>query len=331
MAKLSGLIGAGKVGPADQKAIDAMPDAPTAVHIPAQLDASENGLMPAAAGEGVLRMAQESKDLDSKFSQTELSVDQIRPSKYQVRSVADPDYIESLCVSIQASGIISPIVVRPLGNGFEIIAGHHRFEACRRLGHGLVPVQIRQMNDAEAAKALASDNFVRRDLCDFERYKHFKMLTANGFCQTSREVAYVLGVSPAKITQINSFGSFPAEAIAVLESHPEIIGADAAYNAKELATKEPDLFTEAVIQVAEGKLQQSKIVSWMNYRLSSGRLRSARGYRSEVRIERPDLKKPIKLIFTEGEAKIQADGLDPVKLKKLIEDNLASLLTMVEI
>ena len=90
--------------------------------------------------------------------------------------------------------------------------------------------------------------------------------------------------------------------------------------------KEPDLFTEAVVQVSEGKLQQSKIESWMNSRLSSGKLRVSRGYRSEVKIERPGLGRPIKLTFTYGEAKIQADGLNPEKLKKLIEENLNSLL-----
>lgn len=337
MAKLSGLIVAGRVGTADQKVVDAMPDAPvsvveqpkkTSIKISSHTPAVEVGVpevdiaTPSVSSPAVSKQV----DLDSKSGQTELSVELIRPSKYQVRSVADPDYIDSLCESIQTSGVISPIVVRPVEGVFEIIAGHHRYEACRRLGHSVVPVQIRQMTDADAAKALASDNFVRRDLSDYERYKHSKMLTDNGFCKTGREVASVLGVSPAKVTQINSFEKFPVGAKAVLEIHPEIIGADAAYSIKDLALKEPDLFTEAVVQVSEGKLQQSKIESWMNSRLSSGKLRVSCGYRSEVKIERPGLGRPIKLTFTDGEAKIQADGLNPEKLKKLIEENLNSLL-----
>lgn len=339
MAKLSGLIGAGKVGAADQKVVDAMPDAPVAVvaeqpkkksiKISSSPASSENapvvdGPATVAAPSAAVTQA---KNLDSKSSQSELSVEQIRPSKYQVRSIADPEYIDSLCESIQVSGVISPIVVRPVDDCYEIIAGHHRFEACRRLGHGFVPVQIRPMSDADAAKALASDNFVRRDLSDFERFKHAKMLTENGFCRTGREVASVLGISTAKVTQINAFDKFPVGSKAILEIHPEIIGSDAAYKLKDLAVEEPDLFTEAMVQVSEGKLQQTKIEDWVKSRLSSGRLRVSRGYRSEVKIERPGLIRPIKLTFTDGEAKIQADGLDPEKLKKLIEDNLSNLLS----
>ena len=89
---------------------------------------------------------QKRKDLDSKS----LPISEIHHSAYQVRSVADPDYIEQLMQSIQQSGVISAIVVRPIERGYEIIAGHHRFEACRRLGHASVPVEIKQMTDEEA-------------------------------------------------------------------------------------------------------------------------------------------------------------------------------------
>lgn len=264
--------------------------------------------------------------LDSKTFPLELPVDQIRPSKYQVRSVADPEYIDSLSESIQLSGVISPIVVRPVSDGYEIIAGHHRFEASRRLGHKQVQVKIVEMNDAEAAMALASDNFVRRDLNDYERYKHSKMLSENGFCKTKREIASVLGVSSPKITQLNSFDSFPTGAKAILEINPGILGSDAAYKLEAIAREEPDLFTEALLLVVEGKLLQTKIGDWIKSKTASSKVRVSHKFRSEVKIERPYLQKPIKLTFTENEAKIQGEGLDPDKLKKLLEDNLESLL-----
>lgn len=100
----------------------------------------------------------------------------IKSSPYQVRAVADSDYIETLMASIVQSGVISPVVVRALDSSiFEVIAGHHRLEACRRLGHTTVPVVVRQMTDSEAACALASDNFVRKELSDFERFKRAKL------------------------------------------------------------------------------------------------------------------------------------------------------------
>ncbi|MCB4362052.1 ParB/RepB/Spo0J family partition protein [Quatrionicoccus australiensis] len=77
----------------------------------------------------------------------------------------------------------------------EVIAGHHRLEACRRLGHSSVPVVVRKMTDAQAACALTSDNFVRKELSDYERYKHAKLLKDREFCKTNSEIGQVLGVS----------------------------------------------------------------------------------------------------------------------------------------
>lgn len=259
-------------------------------------------------------------DLDSKF----LLISEIHHSVYQVRSVADPDYIEQLMQSIQQSGVISAIVVRPIEQGYEIIAGHHRFEACRRLGHASVPVEIKQMTDEEAAKALTSDNFVRKELGAYERYKHAKMLADKGFCKTGREIAVVLGVSPAQVSQMKAFDSFPAGAKAILETNPGLIGYDAARKLEDVATSEPDLFTEALLQLSEGKLQQNRIEAWIDAKLKSGSLRMKRSH--FVRISRPGLISPIKLTYTDREAKIQADGLNIEKLQKLIETHLEDLL-----
>jgi len=260
------------------------------------------------------------KDLDPKS----LSISEIHHSAYQVRSVADPDYIEQLMQSIQQSGVISAIVVRQIARGYEIIAGHHRFEACRRLGYASVPVEIKQMTDEEAAKALTSDNFVRKELGVYDRYKHAKMLADKGFCKTGREIAAVLGVSPAQVSQMKAFDSFPAGAKAILETNPGLIGYDAARKLEDVATAEPDLFTEALLQLSEGNLQQNRIKTWIDAKLKSGSLHMKRSH--FVKISRPGLSNPIRLTYTDREAKIQADGLNVEKLKRLIESNLEDLL-----
>jgi ParB family chromosome partitioning protein len=263
---------------------------------------------------------QKRKYLDSKS----LPISEIHHSAYQVRSVADPDYIEQLMQSIQQSGVISAIVVRSVDHGYEVIAGHHRLEACRRLGHSSVPVEIKSMTDAEAAIALSSDNFVRKELGAYERYKHVKMLEDKGFCKTGREIATVLGVSPAQVSQMRAFDSFPPGAKAILETNPSLIGYDAAKDLKELALKEPDLFTEALLQVLVGKITQNRIEAWVDAKLKSGSLRMRRSH--FVKISRPGMTSPIKLTYTDREAKIQADGLNIEKLQKLIEANLDDLL-----
>jgi len=314
MAKVSGLMSSGKIGKADQKVVDAMPDAPAA----AALDSST---APAKS--------KKSTTLDSsapKTAITELAVALVRPSPFQVRAVADSDYIETLMASIVQSGVISPVVVRMLdSSNYEVIAGHHRLEACRRLGNENVPVVVRQMTDSEAACALASDNFVRKELSDYERFKHAKLLKDHAFCKTNSEIGQVLGVSRQLVGFLFAFEDFPAGAKAILEVNPKILGATQANELKDIAREEPDVFTEAIALLAEDKIRQNQIRLWIESKFKSSSVRMQR--RQEIKISRPGLRSPIKLTYTDREAKIQAEGLNVSRLKKLIEDNLDSLIS----
>jgi len=326
MAKLSGLIGSGKVGKPDQKVVDAMPDAPAATTLDSsiQTDSSKETLDSSAASPPAELPALESS-ID-KSAITEMAVSSIRPSPYQVRAVADTDYIETLMASIVQSGVISPIIVRTLDSStYEVIAGHHRLEACRRLGHTMVPVVVRQMSDAQAACALTSDNFVRKELSDFERYKHAKLLKEHGFCKTNAEIGEVLGVSRQLVGFLFAFDEYPTGAKAILEINPKVLGATQANELKDLAREEPELFTEAIALLAGGKVRQNQIRQWVESRFKSTPVRMQ--HRQEIKIQKPGLRSPIKLTYTDREAKIQADGLNVVKLKKLIEDNLDILIS----
>ena len=329
MAKVSGLMSSGKIGKPDQKVVDAMPDAPAAATLDSSAPIEVAPLAPALDSSTAPAKAKKTTTLDSSApttAVTDLAVALIRPSPFQVRAVADSDYIETLMASIVQSGVISPVVVRMLDSSiYEVIAGHHRLEACRRLGHETVPVVVRHMTDSEAACALASDNFVRKELSEYERFKHAKLLKDHAFCKTYSEIGQVLGVSRQLVGFLFAFEEFPSGAKAILEVNPKIIGATQADALKGIAQKEPDLFTEAVALVRDGKLLQTKIEDWINSRFSTSSVRMQR--RQEIKISRPGLRSPIKLTYTDREAKIQAEGLDVVRLKKLIEDNLDSLIS----
>ena len=362
MAKLSGLIGSGKIGVADETSIKAMPDAPRLQALESNAPPKKQALDSNAAISGTpedqkafssalknealesnavlpKNEALESNALPqitgavewagSKFARLPTSV--IVSSRFQVRTVADDEYIESLMLSIGESGVISPIVVRPLpkkealeSNAYEIVAGHHRFEACRRLLHPDVNVIIKDMTDAEAARALASDNLVRKDLDDYERFKHAKMLKDHGFCKTNSEIGVVLGISRTLVSFLMAFDAFPAGAKAVLETHPGILGATQANELKDIATEEPDVFTEALLLLADGKLQQNQIRTWVEKRFKGSPVRMQK--RRVLEISRPGLVSPIKVTYNENEAKIQSPALNIEKLQKLIEENLDDLI-----
>lgn len=328
MAKVSGLMSSGKIGKPDQKVVDAMPDAPAAAMLDSSTPVEITPETPALDSSTAPVKVKKPTTLDSsahKAAVTELAVALIRPSPFQVRAVADSDYIETLMASIVQSGVISPVVVRMLdSSNYEVIAGHHRLEACRRLGHANVPVVVRHMTDSEAACALASDNFVRKELSDYERFKHAKLLKDHAFCKTNSEIGQVLGVSRQLVGFLFGFDDFPDGAKAILEVNPKILGATQANELKDIARDEPDVFTEAIALLAEDKIRQNQIRSWIESKFKSSSVRMQR--RQEIKISRPGLRSTIKLIYTDREAKIQAEGLDVGKLKKLLEDNLDNLI-----
>ena len=332
MAKLSGLIERGKVGKPDQTVVDAMPEAPENITLDSGVVAGGSVATPALDSSIVADVESDavikSVVLESsvrKQTVTEVDVSVIHSSPYQVRAVADSDYIETLMASIIQSGVISPVVVRELDSSiYEVIAGHHRLEACRRLGHTTVPVVVRQMTDSEAACALASDNFVRKELSDYERYKHAKLLKDHGFCKTNSEIGQVLGVSRQLVGFLFSFDDYPVGAKAILEVNPKILGATQANELKDIACDEPDVFAEAMALLAEEKLRQNQIRHWVESKFKSATVRMQR--RQEVKIQRPGSRSFIKLTYTDREAKIQAEGLNVESLKKLIEDNLDRLI-----
>src|SRR5260370_529909 len=77
----------------------------------------------------------------------ELDIDLIEPSPYQPRSHFREEALEELARSIQASGIIQPLIVRPVGNRFQLIAGERRWRAAQRAGMARVPEIVRDRSD----------------------------------------------------------------------------------------------------------------------------------------------------------------------------------------
>ncbi len=252
----------------------------------------------------------------------EVDIQLLHISPYQVRSTTDTECIDTLAESIQKSGLISPVVVRTLESSasYEIIAGHHRVEACRRLGFGKIPVLIKTMSDAEAACALASDNFVRAELREYERFKHAKMLIEHGFCKTRAEAATTLGVSRQLIGFLMSFDGFPESAKAVLELNPGLLGATAANDLKDIAREQPNLFAEALERVADGRLKQNQIRAWIQTKQGPTRLRAPK----QAYLIRND-SGDVKITATEKGVVIAGSAIDPAKVMELIKANLDAL------
>lgn len=100
----------------------------------------------------------------------------IRPSKFPVRypdGRGSPD-LDGLKSSIRQHGLLQPIVVRPLEHGFEIVAGHRRFAACRSLRWRFMPCKIREIDDRQAFEIQLSENLQRKTMDPIEEAEAFE-------------------------------------------------------------------------------------------------------------------------------------------------------------
>ncbi len=257
-----------------------------------------------------------------------IAIEHIRRSPYQVCAPSDDDYINALAESIrETKGVISPVVVRPIAGEsltvklFEFIAGEHRALACQRLGYLTIPCVVRPLSDAQAAIALSADNAVKRTLGDYDRFQHVRMLRKHGFCRTDSEVASALGVSKALVSQLNAYAVLPQACHAILAQQASLLSVRYAYEIKDLAQQHPEVVTEAVQRLLEGKLKAAALKSWVTQRLVPA---VGKPYRRELKISHPG-RQDIRLVVSSGEAKIVAPGINPEKLAALLEANLPVL------
>jgi ParB family chromosome partitioning protein len=105
-----------------------------------------------------------------------LDIDLIDPSPYQPRTRFREEALEELARSIRTSGIIQPLVVRPLGNRFQLIAGERRWRAAQRAGLDRVPTIVREVSDALALEMTLVENIQREDLNPIEQARAFDRL-----------------------------------------------------------------------------------------------------------------------------------------------------------
>ena len=130
-----------------------------------------------------------------------IAVDQIRPSRQQVRSRFDAEPLGELAESIRLHGVLQPLLVRPLADGYELIAGERRWRAARLAGLTTVPAVIRgdAGNDEQLVLGLI-ENLQRTDLDPIEEARGMRRLIEE-FGLTHEDVAHRLGKHRVSVTQ----------------------------------------------------------------------------------------------------------------------------------
>ncbi len=130
-----------------------------------------------------------------------IAVDQIRPSREQVRTRFDAEPLGELAESIRLHGVLQPLLVRRHADGYELIAGERRWRAARLAGLTTVPAVVRsdERSDAQLVLGLI-ENLQRTDLDPIEEARGFRRLIEE-FGLTHEEVAGRLGKHRVSVTQ----------------------------------------------------------------------------------------------------------------------------------
>ena len=142
-----------------------------------------------------------------------VAIARVRPCAFQPRKDFTPDALRELAESIQAQGILSPLIVRPQGDGFELIAGERRWRAAQLVGLKEVPILVREADDRTVVELALIENLQREDLNPIEEALGYAQLIEQ-FQLTQETAAAKVGKSRAVV----------ANALRLLKLTPELQG-----------------------------------------------------------------------------------------------------------
>ncbi|HET7390175.1 MAG TPA: ParB/RepB/Spo0J family partition protein [Nitrososphaeraceae archaeon] len=127
----------------------------------------------------------------------QIEIKMIRPSQFAIRDrfqkMAPED--DTLICSIREHGLLQPILIRPLVHGFEIVAGHRRFKACRSLRWRFIPCKLREMSDKQAYEIQLTENIQRKSMDPIEEAEAFRRYVIDFGWGGVSELAKKLGKS----------------------------------------------------------------------------------------------------------------------------------------
>jgi ParB family chromosome partitioning protein len=139
----------------------------------------------------------------------EIPLDLVQPNPRQPRKRFDPGALDELAESIRASGVIQPIVVRRVGDGYELIAGERRWRAARQAGLTRIPAVVRDATNAQSLEIALVENLLREDLNPIEAAEGYRQLLAD-FGWTQDQLGQRIGKDRSSIANSLRLLKLPA-------------------------------------------------------------------------------------------------------------------------
>jgi ParB family transcriptional regulator, chromosome partitioning protein len=145
----------------------------------------------------------------------ELPVDSLRPNPFQPRSTIDEVAFTELAASIEASGLLQPVIVRPRNGSYELIAGERRWRAAIHLGWTKIPAIVKDVDDQTLLTLALIENLQRDDLSPIDEASGYQRLAAE-FKLPHAEIARMVGRNRSTVANLLRLLQLPAEVQALV-------------------------------------------------------------------------------------------------------------------
>ena len=258
---------------------------------------------------------------DEKGMVGEVLLAQVHPNPNQPRTNFKPEEIEELANSIKRHGLLQPILVRKTGDGYEIIAGERRWQACRSLGMETIPVRFWLADDTEAFEAALVENIQRSDLNPIEEaYGYKRLMERKGMTQS--EVAQTVSKGRSTIANALRLLDLPEEAQQLLFeekitagharailSVPTLEGKKSLTNKlmeEKLSVRE----TEAIAHLLAGREKAAST--------PSSRVPTPQSFKNAARSMSKILELPVRVKTVQGKNKIEIQFKDEDELQRVV-------------
>ncbi len=160
-------------------------------------------------GRGLSALIPKGKSLDTP-AERQVPISEIRPNPRQPRRYFNEAKIAELSESIRNQGILQPLVVRKIPQGYELILGERRFRAAQRAQLERVPVIVKEVSDAESLEMALVENIQREELTPIEEALAYRQLMEE-FHLTQEQVALRVGKSRPVVTNLLRVLNLPEE------------------------------------------------------------------------------------------------------------------------
>jgi len=144
-------------------------------------------------------------------------ISKIRPNRYQPRTRFAEEELKSLTESVRKDGILMPILLRPQGDGFELIAGERRWRAAQAAGLLEIPSIVRDVDDLQALELAIIENAQRDDLTAIESARGYQRMMDEFGC-TQQHVADRIGISRVQVSNVTRLLQLPGKVQAMIEN-----------------------------------------------------------------------------------------------------------------